>query len=110
MKLLCLFRHRWGKYVGRVWIDTGRCSRCGRVRRGYDAVAAKADLERQTGFKIERQIAYQGKKGCRDIRCTRTNVGDWENSECIGWHCSVCDEPCSSQGHTCPDPNQGGSG
>ena len=49
-------------------------------------------------------LAYQGKKDCRDIRCTRRDVQAFargEASECIGWHCAYCDQPCSSQGHNC---------
>ena len=42
-------------------------------------------------------LAYQGKTGCDDVRCTRI----METGSCYGWHCSYCDEPCSSQGHRC---------
>lgn len=30
---------------------------------------------------------------CQDPRCSRIN------GKCVGWHCSRCGEPCSSQGH-----------
>lgn len=42
-------------------------------------------------------VAYQGKAGCEDIRCTRRGYGS--ESVCVGWHCSHCDEPSSYQGH-----------
>lgn len=35
-----------------------------------------------------------GDDNCRNIMCTR--IG----GRCVGWHCSVCGEPCSSQGHS----------
>lgn len=40
-------------------------------------------------------LAYQGKAGCEHPLCTRV-VGE---SGCRGYHCSVCDEPCSMMGH-----------
>lgn len=58
-------------------------------------------------FQVERLVAYQGKDGCTDPRCTRVgggprDDGTWEMGECRGWHCSRCDAACSSQGHNCP--------
>lgn len=58
-------------------------------------------------FRVERLVAYQGKADCRDARCTRRGGhmredGSWDLGECFGWHCSLCDAPCSSQGHNCP--------
>lgn len=52
------------------------------------------------GRKLIGPLAYQGKEGCQDgaCRCERDDDGGWR---CIGWHCSYCDEPCSSQGHRC---------
>jgi hypothetical protein len=41
--------------------------------------------------------AYQGKPGCRDLRCTRR--GSESESVCVGWHCCHCDEPSNYQGH-----------
>lgn len=45
-------------------------------------------------------LAYAGKADCKSVRCTSEPDGDggWR---CVGWHCSYCDEPCSSQGHGC---------
>lgn len=48
-------------------------------------------------IEVGEQLAYGGKEGCTDVRCTRYN------DECVGWHCPYCDEPCSSQGHDCPE-------
>lgn len=45
-------------------------------------------------------LAYQGKKGCTDLRCTRLPDAE-AKGYCFGWHCPRCDEPCSSQGHKC---------
>jgi hypothetical protein len=44
-------------------------------------------------------VAYQGKPGCKNSRCTRGYRPGYDG--CMGWHCSYCDEPCSSQGHKC---------
>jgi hypothetical protein len=52
-----------------------------------------------SGWTILGPLAYQGKPGCKDPRCTRDSR---RTDTCIGWHCSYCDEPCSSQGHHCP--------
>lgn len=49
-------------------------------------------------------LAYRGKKGCTSATCTRLNVRAFlagEEEACFGWHCSYCDEPCSSMGHGC---------
>lgn len=59
-------------------------------RAGYVIVARSDDK----GSSI--LLAYHGKMGCTDVRCTR--VG-WRTDRCYGWHCGVCDEPSSSQGH-----------
>lgn len=52
------------------------------------------------GVKIIGPLAYAGKPDCQSARCRREpNVeGGWR---CVGWHCSYCDQPCSSQGHRC---------
>lgn len=39
--------------------------------------------------------------GCRDPRCTRMN------GKCVGYHCSKCGGPCSSQGHMTKDSESG---
>lgn len=47
-------------------------------------------------------ICYQGKKGCRDVRCRHFFDEDGNMSEdCSGYHCSYCDEPCSMMGCGC---------
>lgn len=48
----------------------------------------------------ERLLAYRGRVGCEDVRCTRMPLADAAGS-CYGWHCPRCDQPCSSQGHEC---------
>jgi hypothetical protein len=48
-------------------------------------------------MKIIAPLAYGGKPDCQDVRCRRV-PGE---PGCMGWHCSYCDEPCSSQGHGC---------
>ena len=53
------------------------------------------------GLTILGPLAYQGKAGCVDMTCTRYFTGRNEITGCIGWHCSYCDKPCSSQGHRC---------
>lgn len=45
-------------------------------------------------------LCYRGKEGCTSGRCTRSYSP--EATGCFGYHCSYCDEPCSSQGHHCP--------
>lgn len=56
-------------------------------------------------------LAYRGKKGCENPVCTQLCLGQDENGRpvfgesCYGWHCSYCDEPCSSQGHGCDAAN-----
>lgn len=44
-------------------------------------------------------LAYRGKKGCRGVLCTQGPDPEC----CYGWHCGTCDEPCSEQGHDCPE-------
>ena len=44
-------------------------------------------------FEIGALLAYQGKEGCTDSRCTRMD------GRCHGYHCPVCHEPCSMMGH-----------
>jgi len=50
-------------------------------------------------------LAYQGKEGCTDIRCTRRDARAFmdgtDDGPCYGWHCAYCDAPCSSMGHNC---------
>jgi hypothetical protein len=59
-------------------------------------------------YKIVALVAYQGREDCQDSRCTRRGWGiredgSFDYGECAGWHCSLCDAPCSSQGHFgCP--------
>lgn len=56
-------------------------------------------------FEIIAPLAYQGKVGCEDPRCTRmihrNEDGTFTMGACMGWHCEYCDEPCGSQGHSC---------
>ena len=53
-------------------------------------------------YKIIGPLAYRGKKDCDSVRCTRMWSPEGRMSaDCFGWHCSYCDEPCSSQGHNC---------
>jgi len=53
-------------------------------------------------FTVIGPLAYQGKRGCTSMICTRRFFRtDGTFGDCIGWHCSYCDEPCSSQGHRC---------
>ncbi len=60
------------------------------------------------GFRVERLVAYQGKADCTYAGCTRRGGqarpdGTWDSGECVGWHCALCDAPCSSFGHgNCP--------
>lgn len=44
-----------------------------------------------------RAMAYEGKDDCTSMYCRRF-VG-LDEPGCIGWHCAVCDEPCSQYGH-----------
>jgi len=54
------------------------------------------------GYTIIRALAYQGKKGCGSPVCTRYYSAEGVPSgDCIGYHCSYCDEPCGPQGHRC---------
>lgn len=58
-------------------------------------------------FKVERLVAYQGNADCTSWQCTRRGShqradGSWEPGECFGWHCALCDAPCSMYGHDCP--------
>lgn len=50
-------------------------------------------------------LAYQGKAGCKDVRCRRMverhEDGTTTLGNCLGWHCSYCDAPCGSMGHGC---------
>lgn len=62
------------------------------------------------GYTIIGPLCYQGKVGCEHPMCRHLVVG-WEygkpifDSRCHGYHCSYCDEPCSSQGHRCDAAN-----
>jgi len=53
------------------------------------------------GYTLIRALAYRGKEGCENVVCTRLHWDEVGRS-CYGWHCATCDEPCSSQGHNCP--------
>lgn len=62
------------------------------------------------GYRLIGPLAYQGKKGCTSPICSRMVLiaadGTHKASEdCRGYHCSYCDEPCSSQGHRCDAAN-----
>lgn len=58
-------------------------------------------------FKMIGPLAYGGKKDCESVMCRRSggrgrlDDGTWDFGECVGWHCSYCDEPTSYQGHNC---------
>lgn len=62
------------------------------------------------GYTLIGPLAYRGKQGCESSICTRF-IGQNEDGshaispDCIGWHCSYCDAPCSSQGHRCDAAN-----
>jgi hypothetical protein len=51
-------------------------------------------------FTLIGPLAYAGKEGCQSMVCRAMPDGDG-GYVCVGWHCSYCDEPCSSQGHRC---------
>lgn len=57
------------------------------------------------GLTLLGPVAYAGKEGCEDVRCRRMverhDDGTFTVGPCMGWHCSYCDQPCSSQGHRC---------
>jgi hypothetical protein len=53
------------------------------------------------GYQLIGPLAYQGKKGCQDSRCTHFFVDGAMSEDCFGYHCSYCDSPCSSQGDRC---------
>jgi hypothetical protein len=61
------------------------------------------------GWDLGPLLAYQGKPGCADVECTRVmhrrEDGSWAGGECVGWHCSRCDAPCSPMGHRCARDN-----
>lgn len=64
-------------------------------------------VESGKGFEILEHVAYRGKVGCTDPRCTR----DGNPTRCFGWHCPKCHESCSIQGHhvcKAKDENDGG--
>lgn len=44
-------------------------------------------------------VAYRGKFGCRDLRCSR----DGHPDRCCGWHCLYCDGASNCQGN-CSNP------
>jgi hypothetical protein len=52
-------------------------------------------------------LCYQGKPDCEDVRCRRMVYRDEPHVRpgCMGYHCSYCDAPCSSQGHRCDAAN-----
>lgn len=58
-------------------------------------------------YKIIGPLCYMGKVGCENPICRHVIVGHTPSGEaifdaaCRGYHCSYCDEPCSSQGHRC---------
>ena len=45
-------------------------------------------------------LAYRGKQGCQSVTCSRLVKA---TGGCYGWHCVDCDQPCSMQGHHCPE-------
>lgn len=61
-------------------------------------------------YKIIGPLCYMGKKGCTSVTCRRMveRLPDGTHKvspDCMGYHCSYCDEPCSSQGHRCDAAN-----
>lgn len=42
-------------------------------------------------------VAGQGPEGCSNAFCTRID------GRCVGWHCTYCGAPTSSQGHKCAE-------
>lgn len=54
-------------------------------------------------YEVIGPLAYWGKVGCVNVTCTHmvTPEGIDFTQACMGWHCSYCDAPCSSQGHRC---------
>lgn len=53
-------------------------------------------------FTVDRLAAYRGKEGCQSPYCTQLNISK-PSASCYGWHCALCDAPCSSHGHSdCP--------
>jgi hypothetical protein len=58
--------------------------------------------KRVGGLRIVGPLTYGGKKGCTNGMCRREFYPDGTASpDCLGWHCSYCDAPCSYQGHNC---------
>lgn len=55
-------------------------------------------------WKVIGPLAYVGKEGCQSGLCRSMPDGEG-GYRCIGYHCSYCDEPCSSQGHGCDAAN-----
>lgn len=50
-----------------------------------------------------RLVAYRGNPDCTSLTCTRDGRKPLTEPGCFGYHCSLCDAPCSSQGHfNCP--------
>jgi hypothetical protein len=53
-------------------------------------------------YRMIAPLAYGGKQGCESMTCRRMFGPDGSMSpDCIGWHCSYCDEPTGPQGHHC---------
>jgi hypothetical protein len=53
-------------------------------------------------FTLSRQVAYRGNPDCTYLGCTRDGRKPLGEPGCYGWHCSLCDAPCSMMGHDCP--------
>lgn len=55
-------------------------------------------------FEIGPMLAYQGKDGCESTLCRRmvkrSDDGSFLIGPCLGYHCPICDEPCSMMGHS----------
>lgn len=52
-------------------------------------------------YKMIGPLAYRGKEDCTSVTCTRWFKDGKMSKDCIGWHCSYCDQPYGSQGHKC---------
>ena len=51
------------------------------------------------GYELGAMLAYQGGDNCQNPCCTRAGCGPDDPGVCVGWHCSICDEPSSMVGH-----------
>jgi hypothetical protein len=51
-------------------------------------------------YETGKLLAYRGRAQCRSAICSRLPTSE---DRCYGWHCATCHQPCSSQGHRCPE-------